>query len=93
MITFEWDDRKAARNQRVHRVSFEQAALVFRDLFAIEEIDLRMDYGEERSVLLGVSGDHLLVVIFSERGDNIRIISARRAERHERDRYYRENGP
>lgn len=93
VISFEWDEPKAARNLRVHRVSFEQAAAVFRDLFAIEEIDMRMEYGEERSTLLGLCGEVVLLVVFTERGDRIRIISARRAQRHEHDRYYRENGP
>ena len=47
---------------------------------------------EDRSVLLGLSGDSLLMVAFTERGDTIRIISARWAERREHDKYYRENG-
>jgi len=91
-IGFEWDERKAARNLRVHRVSFEQAADACRDVFAIDEIDDRFDYGEERMTLLGLSGGDILHVTYTERGNNIRIISARQAERHEHDRYFRENG-
>ena len=60
--------------------------------FAIDEIDTRFDYGEERVMLLGLCGHNLLHVVYTERGNNIRIISARQAERHEHDRYYRENG-
>jgi len=52
MIGFEWDDDKAARNLRSHGVSFEMAALVFRDPFAVEWIDMREAYGEERLILL-----------------------------------------
>lgn len=92
MIEFEWDHRKAARNLLVHRVSFEQAAIVFHDVFAIEEIDARFDHGEERSTLLGLYKDVVLLVVFTERGSRIRIILVRRAERHEHDRYYREHG-
>jgi uncharacterized DUF497 family protein len=91
MTGFEWDEDKAARNLIEHRVSFEQAALACRDPFAVEWIDERDDYGEERIGLLGLYGRELLFVAYTERGENIRIITARRAERDEQDRYYREN--
>ena len=91
MIGFEWDEDKAARNLIEHRVSFEQAALACRDSFAVEWIDERDDYGEERIGLLGLYGRELLFVAYTERGENIRIITARRAERYEQDRYYRKN--
>lgn len=93
MTSFEWDEDKAARNLIEHRVSFEQAALACRDPFAVEWIDEREDYGEERVNLLGLYGREVLFVAYAERGENIRIITARRAERHEQDRYYRENSP
>jgi uncharacterized DUF497 family protein len=54
MIGFEWDEDKAARNFIEHRVSFEQATLACRDPFAVEWIDERGDYGEERIGLLGL---------------------------------------
>jgi uncharacterized DUF497 family protein len=91
MSGFEWDADKAARNLLDHRVSFEQAALACRDPFAVEWIDERDDYGEERIGLLGLYGREVLFVAYTERGENIRIITARRAERHEQDRYYRGN--
>lgn len=47
---FEWDDDKAAENSRNHRVSFTQAAFAFNDAFAVERVDEREPYGEERSV-------------------------------------------
>jgi uncharacterized protein len=93
MIGFEWDEDKAARNLLAHRVSFEQAAMACLDPFAIEWIDEREAYDEERSGLLGLYELEVLYVAYAERGENIRIISARRAERHERDRYYRQNAP
>ena len=88
---FEWDDDKAAANLRDHRVSFEQAAFAFNDQFAVEWIDEREAYGEERFVLLGMTSGQVLTVVYTERGDRIRIISAWRATRHERDYYYRQN--
>ncbi len=92
LVGFEWDDEKAATNSRGHDgVTFEQAALAFSDTFAVEWLDEREDYGEERSVLLGMTGGQLLYVAYTERGTNIRIISARRATRHEQDIYYRQN--
>jgi uncharacterized protein len=93
MSDFEWDEDKAARNLAEHRVSFAQAAIACRDPFAIEWIDERADYREERFSLLGLYEHVVLYVAYTERGDNIRIISARRAERHEQDRYYRQNAP
>ncbi len=93
MAGFEWDEDKAARNLIEHRVSFEQAAVACRDPFAVEWIDEREDYGEERIGLLGLYGREVLFIAYTERGENIRIITARRAERHEEDRYYRENLP
>ena len=92
-LEFEWDDAKAAENLRRHGVSFAQAALAFRDPFAVEWIDLREVYGEERIVLLGMSVNQVLTVVHTERAERIRIISARWATKHEQDLYYRENAP
>lgn len=61
------------------------------DHFAIEAIDDREEYGEERINLIGMCEGVLLHVTYTERGERIRIISARRAERHEQDYYYRTN--
>jgi len=92
-LDFEWDDIEAAENVRKHAVSFAQAALAFRDPFGVEWIDLRGDYGEERIILLGVAGNHLLNVVYTEREERIRIVSARRATKDEQDIYYRQNAP
>jgi len=90
-ITFEWDDEKAAANWRVHGVAFHQAVRAFRDPFGVERIDDREAYGEERVNLLGMCDGVILQVTYTERGERIRIISARRAVKHEQDDYYREN--
>jgi uncharacterized protein len=88
---FEWDDAKAAANWRDHGVAFDDAVRVFRDRFAVERFDDREDYGEERINLLGMCQGVILNVNYTERGERIRIISARRATRNEQDDYYREN--
>ena len=90
---FEWDDAKAAENQNRHGVSFTQGARALRDPFAVEWIDDREEYGEERVNLLGMCDGVILHVTYTERGEGRRIISARRATRNEQDRYYRENAP
>ena len=92
-LDFEWDEPKAAENVRNHGVSFAQAALAFRDLFAVEWIDLREDYGEERIILLGMVDNHVLNVVYTEREERTRIISARWATKNEQDIYYRQNAP
>lgn len=92
MLEFEWDNDKAADNLRKHGVSFEFAAKAFSDLFGIEWIDDREDYGEERTILLGMADGTILVVVYTERESRIRLISARRATKNEQDIYYHENG-
>jgi uncharacterized DUF497 family protein len=88
---FEWWDEKAASNWRDHGVTFDQAAKAVGDHSAIEAIDDRAEYGEERINLIGMCEGVLLHVTYTEREERIRIISARRAERHEQDNYYRAN--
>ena len=86
-FTFEWDPRKAAANQRKHGVGFNEAATAFADPFGIILDDPRHSTDEVRVVLLGYSEDRLLAVMFSERGDRIRLISARKATRREHRHY------
>ncbi len=89
-LGFEWDPRKAAENRAKHKVSFEEAVTVFGDPLGRITDDPRHSE-EERYVLLGLSErQRLLAVMFTERGDAIRLISARRATRRER-RDYEEN--
>ena len=72
---FEWDDEKAALNWRRHGVAFSLAVLAFRDPFALEWIDDREDYGEERINLLGRCEDALLHVTYTERGERMASVS------------------
>ena len=88
---FEWDEAKAAENYAKHGVSFETAGLVFKDQFAIERLDDREDYGEDRFILIGIAEGALLTVVYTERNGRIRFISARQATRHEHDDYVVEN--
>jgi uncharacterized DUF497 family protein len=88
---FEWDDAKAATNFARHGVSFEAAIRVFDDVFAIEQLDDREDYGEERYNLLGMADGRLLFVTYTPRNGTVRIISARGAEPHERRQYHEDN--
>jgi uncharacterized DUF497 family protein len=91
MSEFEWDNNKAAGNWRDHGVTFQHAVKSFSDHFAVEWIDDRGNYGEERFNLLGICEGVILHVTYTERGERIRIISARRAQKHEQEYYYREN--
>ena len=89
-MEFEWDSDKAERNLRKHRVSFEDAALVFLDPNRIEAFDGREDYGEDRWRTVGLVEPALLVVVYTVRGEDdnvIRLISARKADAHERAQY------
>jgi len=88
MPHFEWDPPKAAENLAGHNVSFEAAQRVFDDPFYIDEIDDREDYGEERSNIIGMVEGRLLVVTYTLRHGNTRIISARLAEPRESRKYH-----
>jgi hypothetical protein len=92
---FEWDPTKAANNMRKHGVSFQTAARVFADPYALVEQD-RIENGEERWQTIGVvEGVPMLMVAHTVREQDdievIRIVSARRANRRERRRYEEEN--
>ncbi len=91
-LEFEWHDAKAESNWRDHGVSFELAKTVFSDPFAIERLDDREEYGEERFVIIGTAeGPILLFVAYTERQQRIRIISARRVTQDEQEDYFRQN--
>lgn len=89
---FEWDDRKAARNERQHGVTFELACLVFDDPNAIDRLDLD-EADEDRELITGLVGDVLLTVCFVERSKRKRIISARKATHREQIDYEEANAP
>lgn len=85
---FSWDRWKAAGNVEKHDVTFEEAASVFRDPMAIIFDDDLHSEDEDRELIIGHSErQRLLIVSFTERGDIIRIISARTATKRERDGY------
>jgi uncharacterized DUF497 family protein len=87
-LQFEWDEAKAKQNRRKHGVSFEEASTVFADALALTIDDPLHSDEEDRFVTLGESDRRrVLVVVFTERGDKIRIISARVATRWERKDY------
>jgi uncharacterized DUF497 family protein len=86
--TFEWDDRKAADNYAKHGIGFEFSKQVFSDPFAIERLDDREDYGEDRFILIGSVEQLVLCVTYAERRGRIRLISARRATKREQNEYF-----
>jgi uncharacterized DUF497 family protein len=86
---FEWDAAKGESNLEKHGVSFQAASRVFDDVFAYERFDFDSDPGEIRSVITGIVNDVVLTVVYAERGERIRMISARRATKHEQREYYR----
>jgi len=89
VVQYEWDAAKAATNRRRHGVDFVDSIAALEDPNRIEEDDARYEYGEERARVIGLAADNVLFVVTTSRGeDRCRIISARRATRHEQDRYY-----
>jgi len=85
---FEWDERKSARTERKRGLSFDDAALVFKDPSRLDGEDLREDYGEIRNTAIGfVQGHGLLYIVWTPRGHLRRIISVRRAAPEERRTY------
>lgn len=88
-VGFEWDDKsKAGINFRKHGVRMPEAIPVFEDPYGVTIIDDESEPGEQRFVTLGMgAAGRLLVVVYTWRGENIRIISARTAEAHEYTQY------
>jgi uncharacterized protein len=87
-LTFEWDANKARTNLTKHGITFEEAATVFGDSRSLTIPDPVHSAVENRFVIIGTSHrGKLLVVVHTERGENIRIISARVASRRERQNY------
>ena len=91
-MEFEWDSRKARTNHRKHRVSFEEAAMVFSDILSFTYDDETHSQTERRYATLGISNrGRLLVVAPTTRGERVRIISAREATPTERKWYEEKN--
>jgi Uncharacterized protein conserved in bacteria len=91
-LTFEWDEEKAEENLRKHKVSFEEGKTVFNDPFLMTFSDPDHSRHEQRFVSIGSSSKRrVLIVVHTDRGNNIRIISSRRATRSERRAYEESN--
>jgi uncharacterized DUF497 family protein len=88
MLLFEWDPFKAKENLKTHRVSFDEASTAFRDTLSLVIYDPLHSAKEDRFVLIGSSHkNRLLVIVHTERGNYIRLISARKATKKERNQY------
>ena len=88
ILEFEWDHEKDSINQKKHNVSFEEAKTVFGDQFSITINDPKHSLNEQRYIDIGLSDKlRLLVVVYTERGNKIRLISSRKATSQERKIY------
>jgi uncharacterized protein len=94
LMDFEWDDAKAEANERKHGVSFTEAMTIFADPLSVTGYDPRHAAADDRFLTMGTSvAGRLLVVSHTDRGDAVRIISARMATRRERKDYEDGNFP
>ncbi|MBN1471756.1 MAG: BrnT family toxin [Syntrophaceae bacterium] len=90
-LKFEWDENKSKRNLKKHEVDFKEGKTVFNDPFTITIDDPDHSDLEERYIDIGISSKgRILVVWYTERNDNIRIIGCRKANRFEREQYEKE---
>ncbi len=87
-LKFTWDKNKAEFNIRKHGITFEEATTVFTDPLSLTIDDPLHSFDEERAVIIGQSfRDRVLVVVHTDMGDTVRIISARPAIKKERNYY------
>lgn len=89
-MKFEWDEEKNIINKEKHKISFETAAYVFDDPYYIEMFDFEHSVDEDRYIAIGKVGD-VLFVVFTERKETIRLISARLTTNAEKELYYDQN--
>lgn len=87
-MRYEWDENKRIANLAKHSIEFQDAIAVF-DQFTYTVIDDRFDYGETRYLSFGLLFGEVVVVSHTEDDFVIRIISVRKAEKHEQDKYYK----
>ena len=89
-MLFEWDENKEKKNIIDHGIDFKTALLVFGDDNRIEKYDKKHSIYEDRYITIGEIGDMIAVimVVYTERNEIIRIISARLATKHEKEEYY-----
>jgi uncharacterized protein len=86
-MLFEFDERKNAANLAKHGIDFADAAWVFADPMRLDAVDTRRDYGELRRVVVGEVLGRVWVVVYTFRGEAVRLISARKANEREQTRY------
>jgi uncharacterized protein len=91
MSVFEWDPAKNAANISKHQIDFSDAARIFEGS-VLERVDARRDYGEDRYTAIGEAAGRELFVVYTIRAGNRRIISARKANRDEREAYRKARG-
>ena len=89
-MRFEWDDKKEEANIRKHGIDFSTAALVFNDENRLDLYDEIHSESEDRYITIGMVGGiaYVVFVVYTEREEIIRLISARKATRLERSLYY-----
>jgi uncharacterized DUF497 family protein len=87
-MQYSWDEAKNRRNLKLHGIAFEDAARIFEGA-TVERVDDRFDYGEQRVYAIGMANGLEITVIYTDRGQDRRIISAWRAEPHEQRYYWR----
>jgi hypothetical protein len=88
-VRYEWNNAKAALNYRKHGIDFVDAIAALEDPNRLEDIGVESDVGEERVMVIGAAHGQVLFVVTTQRGEETcRIISARKATRHEEDRYH-----
>lgn len=85
-MQFEWDERKQASNLQRHGIDFADAVLAFVSPM-LTRVDARIDYGEVRYLGIGVIAGREIAIVWTMRGDSIRLILARRANAKERAQY------
>lgn len=87
MLSFEWDEAKNQSNQNKHGICFDEAVIALKG-FTVDQIDNRFDYNETRVISIGKTEYSLIVtVVHTDRQGIIRIISARKANKIERENY------
>ena len=89
-MKFEWDEEKNNINKKKHQISFETASHIFEDPYYVEMYDFEHSSDDDRYIAIGKVGD-VLFVVFTEKRDAVRLISARLATRIERELYYDQN--
>ncbi len=88
-MKFEWDESKQTSNLRKHGINFSDVPIVFDGSIVTVE-DARFDYGEERFVTFGLLQGQVVAIVHTESEDYIRIISARKATKYERENYFQQ---